>query len=121
MVLTLVKVDALAFLHSLSIVHRNVKAENVWIQADGHVVLGDFSYAKELPSRTSERVRSYSNCGTREHQPPEMILGWGYDYAVDCWGFGIILSLLHLGHVSSRSYRLLYGCAHLNQAPVWSL
>ena len=54
----------------------------MWIQADGHVVLGDFSYAKELPPRTTERVRTYTSYGSREYQSPEMILGWGYDFAV---------------------------------------
>lgn len=92
------KLDAISFLHSLKIVHRNIRAESVWINGDGHVVLSDFSQSKVLPSQ--DRARTSTNCGSREYQAPEMILGWEYDFSVDCWGFGILLYLLHFGRVS---------------------
>lgn len=91
--------EALSFLHSIEIVHRDVRLENVWIASDGHVILGDFSYAKMLPSTDSQTRCTASICGTAEYQAPEIILGWKYDFAIDCWGFGIILSFMHFGRV----------------------
>ncbi|KAL5518698.1 hypothetical protein ACEPAH_381 [Sanghuangporus vaninii] len=86
-------VEALSYLHSLHIVHRDVKPEDVMIAADGHVVLTNFSCAKVLDQCES----TASVCGTREFEAPERILGWTYDYAVDVWSFGILLCVMHFG------------------------
>ncbi|KAL5534511.1 hypothetical protein ACEPAG_974 [Sanghuangporus baumii] len=86
-------VEALSYLHSLHIVHRDVKPENVMIAADGHVVLTSFSCAKVLDQCES----TASDCGTREIEAPERILGWTYDYAVDVWSLGILLCVMHFG------------------------
>ena len=95
------KVDALAFLHSLDIVHGGVLAENIWIQADGHVVLDGFSCAKFLSSSEQmARKNIPTYCGLREDQAPEIILGWNHDFAIDCWSLGILLCILHFGRVS---------------------
>jgi hypothetical protein len=34
-----------------------------------------------------------------EYQAPEVLLGWTYDFAVDCWGFGILLYFMVFGTV----------------------
>ncbi|KAL5535258.1 hypothetical protein ACEPAF_3352 [Sanghuangporus sanghuang] len=86
-------VEALSYLHSLHIVHRDVKPEDVMIAADGHVVLTNFSCAKVLDQCES----TASVCGTRKFEAPERILGWTYDYAVDVWSFGILLCIMHFG------------------------
>ena len=89
------QVAALSFLHSLRIVHRDVKPENVMIGSDGHIVLTNFSCAKILAQCESTN----SDCGTREFEAPEKILGWAYDYAVDIWSFGVLLCIMHLIHL----------------------
>lgn len=92
------QVEALSYLHSLNIVHRDVKADNIMIAQDGHIVLAGFECAKKLEDPTD--CGTTSNCGTQEYQAPEMIMGWKYDFAVDCWGFGIFLCMMHFGQVS---------------------
>lgn len=87
-------------MHSLSIVHRDVKADNIMIAQDGHIVLSGFECAKKLDELGSPEYGTASNCGTHEYQAPEMIMGWRYDFAVDCWGFGIFLCIMHFGQVS---------------------
>ncbi|KAH8120495.1 kinase-like domain-containing protein [Phellopilus nigrolimitatus] len=85
--------EALSYLHSLCIVHRDVKPENVMIAADGHIVLTNFNCAKMLDHNDS----TTSNCGTKEFEAPERILGWTYDYTVDVWSFGVLLCIMHFG------------------------
>jgi serine/threonine protein kinase len=40
--------SGLHVLHENKIIHRDVKAENVLVGSDGHIVLGDFNLSKEL-------------------------------------------------------------------------
>lgn len=40
--------DALAYLHSMNGIHRDLKAGNIFMQADGTVFLGDFGVAANL-------------------------------------------------------------------------
>ena len=34
------------------------------------------------------------------YQAPELLLGWAHDFAVDCWGFGMLLHYMLSGEVS---------------------
>ncbi|EJD04243.1 kinase-like protein, partial [Fomitiporia mediterranea MF3/22] len=92
-------VTGLSHLHSLCIVHRDIKPDNVMIAADGHIALTNFGCAKILDQSES----TWSDCGTREFEAPERILGWSYDYAVDIWSFGVLLCIMHFGQVNLRS------------------
>ena len=40
--------NALVFLHSLGVMHRDIKPDNIMLNADGDAVLADFSLAKSL-------------------------------------------------------------------------
>lgn len=59
---------ALEQLHMLNIIYRDVKLENILIDADGHIVLTDFGLSKEL----SGSSRTHSFCGTIEYMAPGM-------------------------------------------------
>lgn len=52
---------ALEYLHSLSIVYRDLKPENLLIDNDGHLKITDFGFAKKLNDRT------WTLCGTPEY------------------------------------------------------
>ncbi|TDL28941.1 kinase-like protein, partial [Rickenella mellea] len=101
--------EAVSYLHSLGIVHRDLKPDNIMIADDGHIVLTDFGLAKMLFFSDEEIPKTGSCCGTREYQAPEMLLGWSYDFSVDCWGFGLLLYTMHYGRVSFiiRAMRLM--------------
>jgi serine/threonine protein kinase len=65
-------VQAVAELHNKGIVHRDIKPDNVFIAADGHLVLGDCGLAIKLEEE--DRITmTFENVGTRDYQPP-----WSY-------------------------------------------
>ena len=77
----------LTYLHENGVTYRNLKPENVVMDAKGYLKLTDFSYAKRLMgAETSTTI-----CGNPEYMAPEMVLSKPYNRAVDFWAFGIFL------------------------------
>ncbi|KNC53382.1 AGC protein kinase [Thecamonas trahens ATCC 50062] len=112
---------ALEHLHSLGIVFRDLKLENVLIAEDGHVKLSDFGLAKQLLLRASEQrsrrrsrtrarddaaaggdsgsLRSTSTfCGTKYYMAPEMVNNRRYAMSVDFWSLGVLVYSMLTGH-----------------------
>jgi len=83
---------ALEYLHHLTIVHRDLKLENVLLSEDGALKVTDFGFAKKITSR------SWTLCGTPEYLAPELILEKGHGKAVDYWAFGVLCFELLVGH-----------------------
>ncbi|KAJ9533180.1 hypothetical protein QJQ45_018271 [Haematococcus lacustris] len=81
---------ALEYLHENHYVFRDLKPENVLIDAQGYAKLGDFGFAKqvELGGRT------YTFCGTPGYVAPENIMGRGYGHSVDWWTLGVLMYVL---------------------------
>lgn len=101
---------ALEYIHSLGVVYRDLKLENVLLDLDGHVRIADFGLSKLLgkrrhnsrkpPPAPSANLRiappkpvnmTKTFCGTREYVAPEMLSGSEYGQSVDLWAFGILL------------------------------
>ena len=79
-------VEALAYLHSLNIVYRDMKPENMVLGVDGYLKLTDFGLTKSL-----DKGDTFTFCGTKDYMAPEVIVGRGYGLAVDWWGLGILI------------------------------
>ncbi|XP_037101369.1 cGMP-dependent protein kinase 1 isoform X1 [Syngnathus acus] len=86
-------VEAYAYLHKKSIMYRDLKPENLMLDARGYVKLVDFGFARELVSGE----KSYSFVGTPEYMAPEIIKNQGHDFAVDFWSLGILIYELLVG------------------------
>mmetsp|Transcript_48780 Transcript_48780/g.62596 ORF Transcript_48780/g.62596 Transcript_48780/m.62596 type:complete len:702 (-) Transcript_48780:145-2250(-) len=80
---------ALDFLHKHGVIYRDMKPENVLLDAEGHVKLGDFGLAKDNVWDPCEGGKSI--CGTPEYMAPEVLNKVGHGQAVDWWGLGMIL------------------------------
>ncbi len=77
---------ALEHIHLHGIVYRDIKLENVLMDAEGHVKLVDFGLCKKL----GPRGRSKSFCGTEEYMAPEVIACTGHNSAADWWALGVL-------------------------------
>ncbi|XP_035037924.1 microtubule-associated serine/threonine-protein kinase 3 [Hippoglossus stenolepis] len=109
----------LKYLHSLGIVHGDLKPANMLISATGHIKLTDFGISKIGPvNLTTERhqgsildlEREFTDretYGTEVYIAPEMILEEGYGKPIDWWALGIILYQFLLGVVPFNGCRLL--------------
>ena len=95
-------VEALAYLHARGIVYRDLKPENVLVDAGGYARLGDFGFAKALDPATG---RTYTFCGTPGYVAPENVLAQGYGPSVDWWGLGVLVYVLLTGRQPFSSPR----------------
>lgn len=84
----------LEFFHSKKVLYRDLKLENIMLDAQGHVKLIDFGLSKMLPPG---RERTNTICGTLQYSAPEMLEGRAYNRAADWWSFGILMFALLTG------------------------
>lgn len=78
--------------HQGGIAYRDIKPENLVLDAEGHIKLVDFGFAKWLGTDESGNPnKTYTFCGTPEYLAPEVIYGKGYTTAVDWWALGILI------------------------------
>ncbi|XP_035788563.1 serine/threonine-protein kinase Nek8-like [Anopheles albimanus] len=80
-------VSAIAYMHSQSILHRDLKTANVFLHRKGTVKVGDFGISKI----TSTKVHAQTVLGTPYYFSPEMCEGKTYDEKSDIWALGCIL------------------------------
>lgn len=78
-------------LHNLNVIHGDLKADNIMLDANGHVVLIDFGLAKKTSDdETKGTVAVTCTVETIEYRAPEMHERKAYGISIDYWALGIM-------------------------------
>uniref|UniRef100_A0AAQ4PW90 protein kinase C n=1 Tax=Gasterosteus aculeatus aculeatus TaxID=481459 RepID=A0AAQ4PW90_GASAC len=84
----------LEFLHQNQIVYRDLKLDNLLMDADGFVRIADFGLCKEGMGH-GDRTTTF--CGTPEFLAPEVLTDNNYTRSVDWWGLGVLVYEMLVG------------------------
>jgi NIMA (never in mitosis gene a)-related kinase len=79
---------ALNHVHSKRIIHRDIKAQNIFLTKNGIVKLGDFGISKSLTC-SFELARTV--IGTPYYLSPEIVKNSPYSFKTDVWSLGVLL------------------------------
>ena len=93
---------AVSYLHDRDIIHRDIKAQNVLVTAQGTIKLADFGLARQLDEDTSEEYCLSSVLGTPAYCSPEVISGKPYGKPVDLFACGVLIYIAISGALPFR-------------------
>lgn len=104
---------AVKYLHDRDVVHRDIKAGNIFLDADMNVKLGDFGLAAIMEpsprsgsadSQAIQHIRRTTFCGTPNYLAPEILSRHeGHGTSVDIWAIGILAYYLAVGRAPFHS------------------
>jgi serine/threonine-protein kinase len=93
---------ALDYAHAKGVVHRDVKPQNVLVDAEDHAYLADFGVARMLEGSVA-LTQSGSISGTPNYMAPELALGQGAGPACDIYALGVLTYEVLTGRVPFRA------------------
>lgn len=98
--------DAVAFAHSRSIVHGDIKPGNILVNTDGQAKLADFGLAR-LMEQQDRDSSSWTPMGTPEYAAPELYeRNSTPDHRADIYSLGVVLHEMLTGSAPSGEFDL---------------
>ena len=107
-------VEAIGYVHSRGIVHRDIKSNNVKITPLGQVKLLDFGIAKSGASPALTMAGGF--IGTLQYLSPEQIQGGFADARSDIWALGVLLYEMATSHLPFDATTLGDLCQKITKA-----
>jgi serine/threonine protein kinase len=117
--------DALIYCHSLNVVHRDVKPENLLFSSKdcstAIIKVSDFGLARFIDAETL----ATTTCGTPGYVAPEVLEQQPYKQACDFWSLGVVLFILLSGQPpfydedNFELFEKIKKCEYDFKAPAW--
>jgi serine kinase len=89
--------DALRYIHSMGVAHRDIKCENVLLNRQRNIAkLADFGFSRTcFDNSTGRRLLSDTYCGSAAYVAPEVLKAEPYNAMIsDVWSLGVVLFVL---------------------------
>ena len=106
---------ALYYAHQHSIIHRDVKPDNLYLMSDGTIKLGDFGIA-QTDSEKKKKIENREIVGSVHYLAPEITRGQPASAQSDIYAAGVTFFELLTGHVPySKPKAIDIAIAHVNE------
>ena len=95
--------QGIAYMHTIGIVHRDIKLDNILLDGHGNVKIGDFGVSR----RVDPDELLFEQCGTPAYIAPEIVQEIGYKgFPVDIWSAGVCLYAILYGNVPFKANQI---------------
>jgi len=93
-------INAIGYVHQRSVVHRDIKLDNILLDGKGNVKIGDFGVSRIV--KWGEIM--WEQCGTPAYIAPEILKDKGYSgFKCDIWSAGVALYTMLCGNVPFKA------------------
>ena len=94
---------SIEYMHNKKVIYRDLKAENILLNSEGHIKICDFNLSK---MNVGENDRALSFCGSPLYLSPEMLERKGVNFKADIYQVGLLIYEILVGRTAYKANKL---------------